>query len=577
MSSKLRKAVLILFFLSLVGLLFAQTKDIITTREYPQGFFRAPMNIAPQASGTFGELRSTHFHAGDDYRTQQRIGIPLYAVAEGFVSRVRVQIGGGGHAVYIDHPNGYTSAYLHMDSFNDELTKIVKAEQYKQQKYDVDISLTANQVSLQKGDIIGKSGNTGGSQGPHLHFEIRDTETQNPLNPQLFGLHFPDRLPPLISKLVIYDLGENPFDEHTSRREQQLKTLGNGKYTLTQSSAVKVNGAFGVGIAGVDKHNGTSFSHGLYSIEVFLDNQIVSTVLFEQLDFSTTRAIHSYIDYPLWVKSRVKVQKTFKDPNNPTNIFYQTVDRGLMKIVDEEEHTLRIVVKDVQANTSELSFKVKQDDSFIPTRTKATGTKMFIYDKENNFEAENVRLSLGKDVLYDNLYFNYSQGARPQRGYSLTQNIHNGLTPLFNSYSLSIRTEELPKDLHEKALIISSHGISQGGVYKDGWVTTNLRTFGSFYVTTDTTPPTIAARNLTPGKSLGGQSRIDFTISDNLSGIQSFNGYIDGEWVLMEYDSKNKHLWHHFEPDLAKGKHTFKLVVKDWKNNEKVYTADFIK
>lgn len=577
MLSNLKKAVLALSLFTLAGMLSAQTRDIITTKEYPQGYFRAPMNIAPQASGTFGELRSTHFHAGDDYRTQQRVGIPLYAVAEGFVSRVRVQIGGGGHAVYIDHPNGYTSAYLHMDSFNDELSKIVKAEQYKQQKFDVDISLGSGQVPLQKGDVIGRSGNTGGSQGPHLHFEIRDTKSQNPLNPQLFGLHFPDRLPPVISKLVIYDLEDNPFDEHTPRREQQLKTLANGKYGLTQPSAVKVNGAFGIGVAGVDKHNGTSFSHGLYSIEVFLDDKNVSTVLFEELDFATTRAIHSYIDYPTWVKNRVKVQKTFKDPNNPINIFHHTVDRGLMHIADKDEHLVKVVVKDVHANTSELSFKVKQDDSFSPTRTKATGTKMFSYDKENSFEAENVRLALGEDVLYDNLYFNYSQGSKPQRGYSLTQNIHNGLTPLFNSYSLSIRAEGLPSDLEEKALIVSSYGVSQGGVFKDGWVTTNLRTFGSFYITTDITPPTIVARNLTSGKNLAGQSRIDFTISDNLSGIQSFDGYIDGEWVLMEYDSKNKHLWHRFEPTLSKGKHTFKLMVKDWKNNEKVFIADFIK
>src|SRR5690606_14293207 len=141
----------------------AQNKGIITSRDYPQGYFRNPLNIPPDASGTFGELRSTHFHAGDDYRTQQKIGLPLHAAAEGFVSRVRVQIGGGGNSVYIDHPNGYTTVYLHMDRFNEALTNIVRAEQYKQQRFDVDVPLQAGQVKLTKGQYIGNAGNTGGS------------------------------------------------------------------------------------------------------------------------------------------------------------------------------------------------------------------------------------------------------------------------------------------------------------------------------------------------------------------------------------------------------------------------------
>src|SRR5690606_1599544 len=252
-------------------------------------------------SGTFGELRSTHFHAGDDYRTQQRVGLPIFAVAEGYVSRIRVQIGGGGNSVYINHPNGYTSVYLHMLEFNAQLAAIVKAKQYEQERFDVDVTLDSAAVLLKKGDRIGLAGNSGSSQGPHLHFELRDTETEAPLNPQLFGLKFPDNVPPTIRVITLYDLADEPFSEHTPRRH----------LSLTDKQTARVNGRFGIGINTTDRHNGTTFNNGVYSIELFLDDKPISTVLFEELSFATSRAIHSYIDYPYYILEQTRVQKSF--------------------------------------------------------------------------------------------------------------------------------------------------------------------------------------------------------------------------------------------------------------------------
>src|SRR5690606_17711563 len=183
----MRFAFLLTLIYTLIVSQAAGQTPLIKTREYPTGYFRSPLAIPAQASGTFAELRSTHFHAGDDYRTQQRTGLPVFAVADGYVSRVRVQIGGGGNSVYITHPNGYTSVYLHMQAFSVPLAAIVKAKQYELQRFDVDIPLDEHAVTVKKSDRIGLSGNSGSSQGPHLHFEIRDTKTQAPLNPQLFG------------------------------------------------------------------------------------------------------------------------------------------------------------------------------------------------------------------------------------------------------------------------------------------------------------------------------------------------------------------------------------------------------
>ncbi|MDR2284888.1 MAG: M23 family metallopeptidase [Sphingobacterium sp.] len=568
---------LILLLLLQTSLSIAQNKDIITSRNYPQGYFRNPLNIAMDASGTFGELRSTHFHAGDDYRTQQRTGLPLHAAAEGYVSRVRVQIGGGGNSVYIDHPNGYTSVYLHMEDFNEVLTNIVRAEQYKQQRFDVDITLNRNQVVMSKGLLIGRAGNSGGSGGPHLHFEIRDTKSQNPLNPQLFGLKFADNFKPTINSIMLYDLNNSLFNENTPRKSLAVKAVRAGEYTLTQSAPLLVDGQFGLGISAVDRHRAGGFQNGVYSIELLIDGKAVSTVVFEELDFNSSRGIHSYIDYPYWKKTKVKIQKSFKDPGNPIEIFKTLPEKRGFELQEKKVYDAKYVVKDIAGNSSELNFKIESTGSTKRAPYKATGTQFFKYDKVNSFERNDVKVNIPVKVLYDDLDFEYGTAPTPANGYSIVHKIHNNLIPVFQSYNLAIKPTTLPTHLQNKALIASLENGAEGGSFENGWVSVNTRNFGNFYVVVDTIAPVITPRNLTSGKNVAAQRKIDFTITDNLSGIQSFNGYIDGKWVLMEYDSKNRHLWHTFDPSLTKGTHSFKLVVRDWKDNEKVYEASFIK
>ncbi|MFZ4862117.1 M23 family metallopeptidase [Sphingobacterium sp. Mn56C] len=574
----MKKTVFFVLALTLgVSHIFAQNKNIITSRNYPQGYFRNPLNIPMDASGTFGELRATHFHGGDDYRTQQKIGLPLYAAAAGYVSRVRVQIGGGGNSVYIDHPNGFTTTYLHMDRFNDELTAIVRAEQYKQQRFDVDITVAANKVPLSKGQQIGYTGNTGGSAGPHLHFEIRETQSQKPLNPQLFGLRFTDNFPPTIHSLMLYDLNEAPFNEYSPRKPLSVKAIRSGVYSLTQNSPISVTGKFGFGINAIDRHRAGGFQNGLYSIELFIDGQPISTVVFEELDFNTTRTLFSYIDYPQWKKNKVKLQKSFRDPGNPLAIFKGLKNNGVIELQENKSYAAKYVVKDVAGNCSELDFTIVNTVKSSTSAPKRNGQAYFAYAKENTFENEEVKIHIPKGSLYDDIDFEYRKTTSPGHAYSATHQVHNNLTALYDSYSLSLKPTTLPPHLQDKALIASAENGAEGGNYENGWVTVNTRNFGSFYVVVDTIAPNITARNLSAGKNVSNQNRIDFTISDNFSGIQSFNGYIDNKWVLMEYDSKNKHLWHTFDPALPKGQHTFKLIVTDWKNNEKVYEANFVR
>lgn len=568
---------LVLLLLLQSSLSIGQKKEIITSRNYPQGYFRNPLSIAMDASGTFGELRSTHFHAGDDYRTQQRVGLPLHAAAEGYVSRVRVQIGGGGNSVYIDHPNGYSTVYLHMDDFNEVLTNIIRAEQYKQQRFDVDLTLNRNQVVVSRGMLIGHAGNSGGSGGPHLHFEIRDTKSQHPLNPQLFGLKFTDNFKPTINGIMLYDLNVPLFNEHTPRKSLSVKASQAGIYTLTQANPITVNGRFGLGINTVDRHRSGGFQNGVYSIELLIDEKPISIVVFEELDFNTSRGIHSYIDYSHWKKTKVKIQKSFKDPGNPIEIFKTLPNTRGIELQEQKIYDVKYIVKDVAGNTSELNFKIDNKINNRTTDHKFLGLQLFKFDKTNSFERSDVKVNIPQKVLYDDLDFEYSTASAPANSYSQLHKIHNNLTPIFQAYNLAIKPTSLPLHLQGKALLASVENGAEGGSFENGWVSVNTRNFGSFYVIVDTIAPMITPRNLSSGKNVSAQRKIDFTISDNLSGIKSFDAYIDDRWVLMEYDSKNRHLWHTFDPSLTKGTHTFKLIVKDWKDNQKVYEASFIK
>ena len=569
-----KSVVTLIAILGLVLNCFAQ--DIVQTKQYPKNFFRYPLDLPPSTAGSFGELRPNHFHSGLDFKTNGRTGYPVHVAYDGYVSRLRVQFGGFGNAIYITHPNGYTTVYGHIERFSPEMEQLVKQQQFLQQSFEVDFNLPPLQLQYCKDDVIAWSGNAGASAGPHLHFEIRDTQTEQTINPQLFGLTIPDKIPPALGTVCIYHLGDTPFSEKTARQFMAVKGAA-GHYRLLKPQVINVSGETGFGITATDM-NSTSFNHnGVYSIELKLDGTTVYTFAVERFAFDQTHAINAYIDYPAFLSSHRFIQKCFILPGSKISLYPQSINRGVINFNDDATHEIEYVVKDIAGNTSSLKLKVKSCPAKAAPQPAATNSTLFHYDRQNEFSNDKVKVVIPVGNLYDDLNFTYSTLPGKPGTYSAIHRIHNRFTPINDTYELWIKPDATIGKYTGKAVIVNMDGVCEGGTYENGYIKANARTFGDYYIRVDTIPPVIHPLNIKNGSNMARLQRIAFKIGDNLSGIKSYLGKIDGKWVLMVWDYKTKVLSYKFDNTIMPGKHIFELSVTDNKDNISQFNAYFFK
>ncbi|MDB5030473.1 M23 family metallopeptidase [Mucilaginibacter sp.] len=565
-----------IFFILLLFLIynFTQAQNPIQSREYPKRFFRYPLDLPPSTAGGFAELRPNHFHSGLDFRTNQRSGYPVHAAADGYVSRVRVQFGGGGNIVYITHPNGFTTVYMHNERFSPQIANAVRDYQYQHQLFEVDFALPPEQIQVCKDDIIAISGQSGGVAGPHLHFETRDTKTEETINPQLFGVTIPDRIPPAISAIAIYHLNGRPFSENTPH--QFLPVTGAaGNYHLTNPKVIELNGYIGFGISANDMNSVSGNHNNVYSIQLKLDGNNIYTFAAERFAFDQTHAINGYIDYPAFLTQHRFIQKCFILPGSKISLYPQSVNRGIINFDDDNLHEVEYVVKDVAGNTSTLTLKVRSKHLSPPAIAKPAGI-LFHYDQKNEFSTDKVKVSVMPGNLYDDVDFTYSASSqKPVGAYSVVHHIHNRLTPVHDKYDLWIKPDVDLGKFADKATIVNTNGICDSSIYENGYVKAQPRVFGDYYIKLDTMAPYITPLNIHNGSNMAQSKGIFLKIGDNLSGVKTYNGKIDSKWVLMEWNFKSKVLSYTFDGKLPAGKHVFELTVGDNKNNVSQFTADF--
>lgn len=568
---------LILFIQLLGRFIFAQT--------YPTDFFRCPTDNTLKLAGNFGEIRPNHLHAGFDIKTNSREGMPVYAVADGFISRIKVSPYGYGKALYIDHPNGYTTVYGHLQRFNGAIGSFTKNIQYSKELFEIDTLLLPNFIPVKKGDLIALSGNTGGSHGPHLHFEVRETKTEIPINPYCFGYTVKDNVKPVITGLAIYPVDGKASVNGKSAAKKLKPLYSNGKYAIPKSDSITVNGAVGFGIECYDSETGSGNHNGVYSIELQSGGKRIYYHELEKFTFENARFVNTHIDFLEKQKHNKKIQKSFLSKNNQLGIYKDVLNGGIIHFNDDAVHWIRYILKDYAGNTSELMLKVRSTTKTIVEKP-AEGINMVVFDcfKDNEYNREDAEISIPAYALYDDLKFNYYRSPKVNGIYSLVHHIQDEQTALQKAFKLKIKADNLPVSLQSKAAIISLKGKGkqsyEGGTYKDGWVTIQLKTFGDFAIGVDTIAP-----KLKPYFRAIDAADVDFRkakiigikATDNFSGIKKYRATIDGKWVLCEYEAKKNLLFYTFEDVILPGKHTFNIEVTDDKSNTASWGCTFVR
>lgn len=560
-------------------LLFALIPFAQAQEEFPKGYFSSPLDIPLYLSGTFGELRSNHFHSGIDIKTGGVEGKKVYAPADGYVSRIKVSARGYGNALYINHPNGYTTVYGHLQSFSKEVAEYIKQSQYEQESFEIELFPPADKFPFNKGDIIGLSGNTGGSGGPHLHFEIRRTKDEHPLNVLEFGFDVKDQVPPVIGGIMVYPLSDISHVNHTNTKVFYKSNKGTGKYSL--NNPIECSGLIGIGIDAYDILNGATNHNGVYSIELLANG---SRVFYSQIDefaFDETRFLNAHIDYGHKLKKHQYIQKSFLSDYNKLPFYKGVKNYGMLTVLVDSTLDMEYIVKDVYGNTSTLPFQLRgrKPNNYLVNDSSATVVKKMPHHKSNFYLTDDIEVRFPEYSLYGDVDFEFEKLLAKPETYSPIFRIHDIYTPVHRYYTVSINVNDIPTGLEDKLLIVSyslnDKPIAEGGTLRGNKLTTKTRSFGKYTVMADTNPPTIKPFNISEGKNMSGMNRLMVRMEDDLSGIQSYRATINDKWILMEHDIKNDMLTYFFDENCPKGTSEFKLVVTDERGNSSTYKANF--
>ncbi len=554
--------VLILYFVSF-GL-----QSVFSQQQFPVNYFSSPLDIPLELAGNFGELRTNHLHSGLDLKTNEMEGFNVYAIADAYVSRIKVSSTGYGNALYLTHPNGYVSVYGHLKQFNLKITKYLRKKQYQKESFEIDLSLHPNEIRIKKGDTIALSGNSGSSDGPHLHFEIREAKKEIPINPQLFGFEIKDSIPPVIDKILCVNERSKNYNIFN------VNNIDN-RFFISQKDTLLFPSEFSLGISCYDKSERSFSKNGIYKLALYFDSILIQKLIFNKFSFDETRYVNALINYKLFVETNKKFIQSKLLPGNKLNIFDTIYNNGIINISDDNTHQIKYKTEDFAGNFSELNFAVKKDiNEIFNTDTNLVDSTYFIDCLNSNmFSSEKIKLFFTQNSLYENIFLKIKsyKSNDAQKFFSDIFEIHDANVPINKSITMLLKNDSIVDSLLSKLLIIRIKNdnkiVSVGGKFKDGFVMTNINNFGNFAVSIDTIAPVIKALNYSQKTLDKRQKSLDFKITDELSGIANYRATLNGKWVLMEFDSKNNRLTYVIDNQLCVGSNQLKITVEDNKKN----------
>lgn len=571
-------------FLLLFWSVFASAQQI------QPGYFRSPIEETEPISlaGSFGEMRPNHFHTGMDVRTCGVEGLPVYACADGFISRIYVSAGGYGNALYVDHPNGYTTVYCHLSTFRDDIARFVRQTQYKTESFEQDIvHPDQDKFKVKKGDLIGFSGNTGSSEGAHLHFEIRETASEKPVNPLLWGFNVPDTIRPVVRGIKVYAIGPGSFVEVVYPKGKVLKAkegenlkieVGgkSGTYYLKNVVQLRAGGQIGFSIEADDYLEKNGHAVEPFSIELCADKERRYYHNMARLDFDLKRFVNAHVDYAERMRSGRWFEKSFLKGYNLLPIYQGLKDDGIITPTPGESINLQYYVKDAYDNQSVLSFKLAGLQSTTPASHAVDSLSRLVpYAKPFVYEGNGLIVNFPANTFYQDFIFRDKISSKPPKGYSEIHEFGSRYIPVYDFYEIRIKPTNLPERLYPKAFIMAEGYGYQGGVVQDGWVISQTRQLGKFFVAVDTIPPIVRPVNIKEGSNLWKSTGIRFVIGDNMAGVKSFRGTIDGHWVLFQYEGKSSTLFYLFDEYCPPGTHKLELEVTDQRDNVKRVVMNF--
>ena len=543
---------------------------------FAQTDFRLPLDKIV-VTGNFCEIRPNHFHAGLDLRTDVSKNLPIYSIADGYVSRIKISTYGYGHVIYITHEGGYVSVYAHQHHFSDKLEKHMRKKQKEEETFELELFPGKDELPIKKGEIIGYTGNTGSSQAPHLHFEIRDEKTEAALNPFKF-FNLTDTVAPVIDGIYFYDtndlnnafvidkkkISEEPTKDKTKKGESKSEQLAlRDTFVLPE--------CFGFGFSAFDRHIKNGNQNQILSAELFLDEKIFYKHSFDTMAFDKSKYINCFTDLSKEYKKE-RIQKCFLSKNEFMGIFSDVTQTGEVFLKDTLVHTIKLICKDVLGNKETLTFKVKRQKVIVLAEQKK-----YKYDclKELVFEDSGMKLIFPEKCFFNDFNLYYTKSKKPADRHSV--HVFGVKTAMYQPCSIYLKNN-LPKiDTSKLCIVEATSGTYCGGqLQADGFVFGTCRFLGSYMVSCDTTAPTIKpVQKIGKTKDISALKKLDFKINDNLSGIGNFKVLINGKWYYSTHESKDHTITYTFDENTPKGNIEFVLKLWDKKGNLAEYKEQF--